>query len=329
MAHNRSIDSPEHGGPVPDGSDPGPIGGQAIVEGVMMRRGQCWGAAVRRPDDTIVTTFHELPPVVDRWRRIPLVRGIVSLGESVGLGAKATTWGARTRVPEDEGGMTRTGVGISLVVAVALAVGVFGLAPALVARAVGPRSSLAFNLVEGALRLALLFGYLLLLSRSPSIRRVFAYHGAEHMTIHAFEHGVDLEPASIRRFDRRHPRCGTSFLLVVVMVAVVTNLFLGRPGWPVLVASRLLLLPVIASLAYELIRFAGRHQTTWVGRVLMAPGYLLQAITTRPPDDDQILVAVAALRATITRGAADPQPAAPLSIPEPDGGRAEAMAGAR
>ncbi len=294
-----------------NGGDPGPIGGQAIVEGVMMRRGRCWGAAVRRPDGTIVTTFHELPVAIDRWRRIPLVRGVVSLAESVGLGTKATTWGARTRVPGDQGGMSGAGIGASLVAAVVLAVGIFGLAPALLAHAVGPENSLGFNLAEGAVRLALLFGYLLLLSRSAQIRRVFAYHGAEHMTIHAFEHGVELEPDRIRTFDRRHPRCGTSFLLVVVLVALVANLFLGRPDWPLLVASRLVLLPFIASIAYELIRYAGRHDTTWLGRGLMAPGLWLQAITTRVPDDDQVEVAVAALEATLGEGAADPQPAVP------------------
>ncbi len=291
--------------------DPGPIGGQAMVEGVMMRRGQCWGAAVRRPDGSITTTYHELSPEVDKWRRVPLLRGVISLVESVGLGTKATTWGARNRVPADEGGMTNSGIGISLVVAVVLAIGLFGLAPALVAHAVGPESSLGFNLVEGGLRLGLLFGYMYLLSRSKQIQRVFAYHGAEHMTIHAFEHGLPLEPAQIRKFDRRHPRCGTSFLLVVVIVSLAVHLFLGRPSWQLVVVSRLLLLPVIAAIAYELIRFAGKHETTWYGRALMSPGFLLQAVTTREPDDDQIGVAVAALRATLGQGAADPQPAAP------------------
>jgi uncharacterized protein YqhQ len=162
-----------------------------------------------------------------------------------------------------------------------------------------------------------LVGYLLLLGRSAEVRRVFAYHGAEHMTIHAFEQRVPLEPTAIRAFDRRHPRCGTSFLLIVVVVTVAAHIVIGTPSWGVLVASRILGLPVVAGLSYELIRFAGRHQATIYGRLLMMPGYWLQGITTREPDDDQIEVAVAALRATLT---ADTPVLVPVPVPVPAGG---------
>jgi uncharacterized protein YqhQ len=266
----------------------------------MMRRGECWGAAVRHPDGTITTTSRTLPAGLAPWRRVPIVRGVLALGESTGLGTKAMLWAAGERNDPDEGdGFSKVGLALSTVVAVVLALGLFGLMPAAVAKALGLEGRVLFNLVEGLIRLGVLVGYLLLLGRSAEVRRVFAYHGAEHMTIHAFEHRVALEPAAIRAFDRRHPRCGTSFLLLVVVVTVATHMLIGTPSWGLLVASRILGLPVVAGLSYEVIRFAGRHQETPYGRALMLPGYWLQGITTREPDDDQIEVAVAALRATV------------------------------
>ena len=286
------------------GTGPEPIGGQALIEGVMMRRGARWAAAVRQPDGTIVTTSHRLPAGLDGARRVPLVRGVLALGESVGLGTRAMAWAARAREPEETGGYSKLGVALSTVVAAVLAVGVFGVGPGIAAKAAGIEGRFAFNLVEGAIRLSLLLGYLWALSRAPAVRRVFAYHGAEHMTIHAFEHGEPLEPERIRTFDRRHPRCGTSFLLVVAVVSIAVHVVIGTPGWPVLIASRIIGLPLVAALAYEAVRAAGRHQESPLGRIVAAPGAWLQSITTREPDDDQIEVAVAALRATVDAGAA-------------------------
>jgi len=169
----------------------------------------------------------------------------------------------------------------------------------IVPQALGIEGRWAFNAVESLVRLGVLVGYMGLLSLSPQVKRTFAYHGAEHMTIHAFEHGSDLTPPAIRRFDRRHPRCGTAFLLVVILVALVVHVLIGEVSGAVLVATRVLGLPVVAALAYEVIRFAGTRRHSTIGRVLMAPGSWLQGITTRPPDDDQIEVAIAALRATL------------------------------
>jgi uncharacterized protein YqhQ len=214
-------------------------------------------------------------------------------------------WAAGERNdPADGDGFSKIGLVVSTVVSAVLALGLFGLMPAAGAKALGLDGRLLFNVVEGLIRLGVLVGYLLLLGRSAEVRRVFAYHGAEHMTIHAFEHRVPLEPAAIRAFDRRHPRCGTSFLLIVVVVTVAAHIVIGTPSWGVLVASRILGLPIVAGLSYELIRFAGRHQSTIYGRMLMLPGYWLQGITTREPDDDMIEVAVAALHATVTAEAA-------------------------
>jgi uncharacterized protein YqhQ len=282
------------GGPV--GADA--IGGQALIEGVMMRRGSVWAAAVRQPDGRIVTVRRSLPAGLERLRRLPLVRGVLALGESVGLGTRAMAWAARTREPDGNGGYSAVGVALSTVVAVVLAVGVFGVAPGVVVKAAGVDGRVAFNLAEGGLRIAVLLGYLWALSRSPAVQRVFAFHGAEHMTIHAYEHGEALEPARIRAFDRRHPRCGTSFLLIVAVVSIAVHVAIGTPGWAMLVASRIVALPLVAGLAYEAVRAAGRHQGSRAGRIVAAPGAWLQSITTREPDDDQIEVAIAALQAT-------------------------------
>jgi len=277
----------------------GPIGGQALPEGVMMRRGQSWGAAVRRLDGSIAVTSRVLPAGLARWRRIPLVRGVLALGETAALGTRATVWAATERGDESGEGYRRSGLILTVVVALVAVVGVFGLLPAVLVKAMGIDNAVAFSVAEGLVRLAILVGYLRLLGRSAQVKRVFAYHGAEHMTIHAFEHRSALEPAAIRRFDRRHPRCGTAFLLVVVITTVFVHALIGHPSWGVLVASRVIGLPLVAGLAYEAIRFAGRHQHQLVGRSLMAPGSWLQGITTAEPTDDMIEVAVAALEATL------------------------------
>ncbi|HYI62338.1 MAG TPA: DUF1385 domain-containing protein [Acidimicrobiales bacterium] len=293
--------------------DLGPIGGQALIDGVMMRRAGAWGAAVRRSDGTIATTVTALPGDGDGVRRIPLLRGSVALWESVRLGTRAMLWGAQERGTEDGKGYSKGGLALTTAIAGALAVTFLVLLPAAVPKLLGLDGRWAFNLVETGVRLAVLVGYMALLSLSPEVRRTFAYHGAEHMTIHAYEHGVALEPAAIRRFDRRHPRCGTAFLLLVVLVALLAHVIVGSPSWPVLVASRLVGLPLVAGVAYEAIRLAGTRRHQLVGRILMAPGSWLQGLTTAEPDDDQIEVAIAALRATtsLEDGAASPAGTAP------------------
>jgi uncharacterized protein YqhQ len=296
----------------------GAIGGQALVEGVMMRRTEGWGAAVRRDDGSIVTTYHTKPGPVG-WRAWPLVRGVVALVDSVSLGMRALLWAANEHTTEPDEQLSGGGMTVSVLVAVVLALGLFGVLPAVLANISGVKGAIGFNALEGAVRLLLLFAYLLALSLSAEVRRTFAYHGAEHMTIHALEHGEPLTAESIRRFNRRHPRCGTSFLVLTVIVAIVVFTFLGRPGWLLLVTSRIVLLPVVAALSYEVIRFAGLHRHSWYGRVLMAPGSLVQTITTRVPDDEQIEVAVAAMHAVLAGrdhdGGKDPASAADAEDP--------------
>jgi uncharacterized protein YqhQ len=280
-------------------ADVGPIGGQALIEGVMMRRAGAWGAAVRRPDGSIVTTSAPLADEAAGARKIPFVRGPVALWESVSLGTRAMIWGAQARGTEDGKGYSKGGLALTTVIAAVLAVGILGLLPAAVPKALGIEGRYAMTTVESLLRLGILVGYMWLLSLNKEVKRTFAYHGAEHMVIHAFEHGVDLVPHEVRRFDRRHPRCGTAFLLIVVLVGMVAHILIGDVSWPVLMASRIIGLPIIAAVAYEVIRTAGLHRHSLLGRILMAPGSWLQSITTQEPDDDQIEVAVAALRATV------------------------------
>jgi uncharacterized protein YqhQ len=281
----------------------------------MMRRGGSWGAAVRRLDGTIATTSRTLPDGLDGWRKLPLVRGVVALGETTTLGTRATLWAARERGDEKGEGYSTGGLALTVVIALVAVFGIFGLLPAVIVKAAGVTDALLFSVIEGLIRLAILVGYLALLGRSPQVKRVFAYHGAEHMTIHAFEHRAPLTPESIRQFNRRHPRCGTAFLLVVVLVTIFAHALVGHPSWGVLVASRILGLPIVAGVAYEAIKFAGRHQHQLIGRILMAPGSWLQNITTNEPDDDMIEVAVAALEATLAaEPLADPDPV-PLLAP--------------
>jgi len=299
----------------------GPIGGQALLEGVMMRRGASWGAAVRRTDGTIATTSRTLPTGLAPWRKLPLVRGVLALGETATLGTRATLWAAQERGDESGDGYSKGGLVLTVATALGAVFGIFGLLPAVAVKAVGVTNPLAFSLAEGLIRLAILVSYLALLGRSPQIARVFAYHGAEHMTIHAFEHRVALVPGEIRRFDRRHPRCGTAFLLVVVLVTILAHALVGHPSWGVLVASRVLGLPLVAGVAYEAIKFAGRHQHQLVGRILMAPGSWLQTITTNEPTDDMIEVAVAALEATVAaEPLAGPTTEPVATIGQPTGG---------
>jgi uncharacterized protein YqhQ len=289
----------------------GPIGGQALLEGVMMRRGQSWGAAVRRQDGTIGTTSRVLPASLDKWRQLPIIRGVMALGETAALGTKATIWAAQERGDESGDGYTRKGLAATVAIAIIGVVGIFGLLPAVLVKLAGIDGAVTFPLAEGLIRLGILVGYLALLGRSPQVKRVFAYHGAEHMTIHAFEHRVALVPDQIRRFSRKHPRCGTAFLLIVVITTMFVHAFMGHHSWQWLVAGRILGLPLVAGIAYELIRFAGRHQHQWIGRIIMAPGSWLQSITTNEPTDDMIEVAIAALEATI---AAEPVAPAATSL---------------
>lgn len=276
-------------------------GGQAVIEGVMIRGPRAMAVAVRRPDGEIVHRIERLGRLyTGPLRRVPFLRGIMVLIETLGLGMRALTWSSGVASEElDEHGEPPP---LSIV---EWGILIGSLAIGLVIFFAGPVFATAWLddllptwtvlLIEGLLRVGLLLGYIWLIGRSSDVRRVFKYHGAEHMTIAAYEAGRELSVAAIRRYPKEHPRCGTSFLLTVAFISVIVFAFAGTEPFWWRVASRLVLVPVIAGIGYELIRFAGFHQHWPVVRWLFTANVALQKLTTSPPDDEQIQVAVKAL----------------------------------
>lgn len=267
-----------------------------------MRAPDAWAVAVRRPDGVIEAVSHELPRLSSRSRlaRIPFFRGIMVLIESLSLGFRALSWSAEKAGEEDGEELGRGQIIGAMVIAVVFAVLLFAVLPAYSAeylRRFFNDSSFAFVLLDGILRLALIVGYVWLISRSKEIQRVFEYHGAEHKTIHAYESGDPLDIDAIQRYSPRHPRCGTSFLIIVGMVAFFVFLLLKDLDFVWQVTSRIVLIPVIAGLSYEVLKLAAGHRwMAWASR----PGMWVQAITTSEPDDQQVEVAIASLLAALT-----------------------------
>ncbi len=280
-----------------------PVGGQAVMEGVMMRGIRTWAIAVRRPvGDVEARTF----PIVSwtgrrRIYRWPVVRGVVAVAESLAIGLRALSFSANAQLPEDVQELSPRLWAGTIVVAVVVAVGLFFVLPvgltSLVRHQLG--SPVLFWAVEGVLRTAIFLGYLALLSRVRDLRRVLEYHGAEHKVISCFEAQDELTPERAKLYTRLHPRCGTSFLLIVMIMAIFVFAPIGLPAWWVLVLTRIAGVPLIAGLSFEVIRWAGRNRgRPWV-RAIMYPGLQLQKLTTREPDLDQLAVAVAALSAVL------------------------------
>jgi uncharacterized protein YqhQ len=286
-----------------------PIGGQAVLEGVMMRGVSTWAIAVRKPADgdapgEVSVESFPLVSWLKRHRvlRWPIIRGVVALVESLKIGFRALSISANAQLPEGEQEISGGAWVGTVIVAVALAVGLFFVAPVGLTSLIKKQlhSSFLFWLVEGCLRTAIFLGYLVLLSRVKDLRRVFEYHGAEHKTIACYEAEDELTPERAARYSRLHPRCGTSFLLVVMIVAIFVFAPIGLPAWYWLVATRILGVPLIAGISFELIKWAGRNRgKAWV-RAVMYPGLQLQKLTTREPDASQLAVAIAALGAVLT-----------------------------
>ena len=280
-----------------------PIGGQAVLEGVMMRGVSTWAVAVRKPDDTVDVQSFPFVSVLRRHKllRLPVVRGAVALFESLGIGFKALGIAANAQLDEGEKELSgRAWVG-TIVAAMSLTVGLFFLLPAVITNLSGAGSDngVVFVVVEKLIRIGIFLGYLWLISRMRDLQRVFEYHGAEHKTISCYEAGLDLTPENAQRFSRLHPRCGTSFLLIVMIVAIVVFAPLGTPEWYWLFLSRVLGIPLVAGLAFEIIKLFGRNRRHRWARVLMWPGLQMQRLTTREPDPTQLAVAIAALDAVL------------------------------
>jgi uncharacterized protein YqhQ len=283
------------------------VGGQAVLEGVMMRGPSNWAVAVRKPDGEIAEVHQSIKSPMARHKiwRLPVIRGVVALGESLAIGFRAlaisANYQAAAEAKEGEEGepvsteLTRAQLIFAFAIAIGFALLLFKVSPALITNWIGIEAGW-FVIVEGLIRVTIFILYLLVISLLPDLRRVFQYHAAEHKAINAYEAGDDLEPATVQRYSLIHPRCGTAFLLWVMVIAIFVFAFFGRPTWYWLITTRILLLPVIAGLAYELIRFAGKHSGNPILMALLAPGLWLQRLTTRQPSLDQIEVSIHALK---------------------------------
>ena len=293
------------------------VGGQAVLEGVMMRGASNWAVAVRKPDGDIVEVHQPIKsPMARHWVfRLPVIRGVVALGESLAIGFRAlaisANYAAAAETKEGEDGeevsteLTRAQLIFAFAIAIGFAVLLFKVSPALITDWIGIKAGW-FVIVEGGIRVTIFVLYLSLISLFPDLRRVFQYHAAEHKAINAYEAGEELKPEIVQRYSLIHPRCGTAFLLWVMVIAIFVFAFFGRPHWYWLIATRILLLPVIAGIAYELIRFAGKHQDNRVLMSLLAPGMWLQRLTTREPSLDQIEVSIRALKEVLILETNDP-----------------------
>jgi uncharacterized protein YqhQ len=280
------------------------IGGQAVLEGVMMRSPSKWALAVRKPNGVIAEVNFPIASPMARHRllRLPVIRGVVALGESLAIGFRALAISANYAAQEegDEGEvqteLSRGAIIFSFAIAIGFALLLFKVTPALITNWLPIDTTGAFVVIEGLIRVTFFIAYIGVISLLPDLRRVFQYHGAEHKAINALEAGEELTAERVSRFSLIHPRCGTAFLLWVMVIAIFVFAFFGRPVWYWLIISRILLLPLIAGLAYELIRFAGKHQKNRVVMTLLAPGMWLQRLTTREPTLEQLEVSISALK---------------------------------
>jgi len=290
-----------------------PVGGQAVIEGVMMQNGDRIAVAVRRQSDGEILV--RSMPARFRFKRlgqVPFLRGLFRMYDMMSLGLRALNLSTQLAFPEEEQ-LSRSGTFLTFVVAFAVAIGAFIVLPLYLTNNVaGLRlgSSVLFNLVEGLIRLSFFFVYLLLISRLKDIHRVFQYHGAEHKAIHTYEADEPLTIENAKTHTTLHPRCGTAFLMTVFVVAILVFSLAGNPSLWLKILSRLLLLPVVAGLSYEALRFSGRNYDRWWVRLLAQPGLWLQRLTTAEPDDNMIQVALTVLRRVlgVEEPSTDPEP---------------------
>ena len=277
------------------------VGGQAVIEGVMMRDANKTATAVRLPNGEIEVETHPVTSIRERYPvlNLPLIRGSVIMVESLVIGMRALSFSAQAAGEEDEQ-MTKKEIAMTILFALVLASVLFIVIPTGAAHlaAVYTDDPVVFNLIEGGIRLFVFLLYIWGISFMGGIRRVFQYHGAEHKTIHCYEAGEALTVENVQKFPRLHPRCGTNFLLIVMVVAIVFHVFFGWPDLWLRILSRLAVLPVVAGVSYEIIRFAGRSENRIV-RIMITPGLWLQYLTTRPPEGEMVEVAIESLKAVL------------------------------
>jgi uncharacterized protein YqhQ len=292
------------------------VGGQAVIEGVMMRAPRSIAIAVRKPNDEIVVKKERVHPLGERYPILkwPILRGVVVLLESLVWGFKALTFSANAAVEtpevptnqdvgnskkkkEEIGGFT---LALTLIFSIGIGIGLFIVLPAWLAGLIA-KKNFAFNLIDGIIRLVLFLAYILVISRIGQIKRVFEYHGAEHKSIYAYEAGEELTVENVEKYSTLHPRCGTAFLLMVMFVSILVFAIFGKPpSLLVRFGTRIIFIPLIAGISYELTRLASKKQDIWLMRVLIAPGLLMQKFTTKKPSEEQLQVAIKALKEVLS-----------------------------
>ena len=287
-------------------------GGQALIEGVLMRGRDAIAVALRHPDGRIVYATERLDAGFHGtgWSKMPFVRGLVVLYETLIVGTRWLVRSANVQAREDGVELGKGSIALMLTLTLVAAIGIFFLLPLFIASATtgNVENGLVQHLVEGLIRVAIFLGYLVVISRAPDIRRVFQYHGAEHMTIHALEAGDPLTVDEVRKYPTAHQRCGTEFLVIVIILSIFAFSLVGRQTPLVMIASRILLIPVIASVGYEILKLGARHRSNPIVKVLLYPGLLVQMITTKQPSDDMIEVAIVSMEQALEADG-EPSPA--------------------
>ena len=279
-------------------------GGQALIEGVLMRGRDAIAVALRHPDGRIVYATERLDAGFHgtTWSKMPLIRGLVVLYETLIMGTRWLVRSANVQAQEEGIELGKRAIALMLGITLLVGIGIFFLLPLLIASVTTANvdNGLVQHFVEGLIRVALFLGYLVVISRAPDIHRVFQYHGAEHMTIHALEANDPLTVDAVRKYPTAHQRCGTEFLVVVILLSILAFSLVGRQDPLVMIASRILLIPVIASVGYEILKFGARHRANPLVKVLLYPGLLVQMITTKQPTDDMIEVAIVSMEEALT-----------------------------
>jgi uncharacterized protein YqhQ len=298
-------------------------GGQAVIEGVMIRGRTSVVTAIRRPGGEITVDTRPVPAITTGWmRRTPLVRGVVVLIEAMVLGIRSLILSANVAVEEETEEIPAKAIWGMIAVAAVLVVLLFFIAPLFLTKLLNSYipNSVVFHIIEGIIRLGIFIGYLKLISLLPDLKRVFTYHGAEHKAVNAYEAGVPMEVAAIKTHSTAHVRCGTSFLFLVLIIAIIIFAFIGRDILWLMIVSRIVLIPVIMALGYEVIYFGSRHTNNWLMKIVLAPGLFLQSLTTGEPDDSQLEVAIAAMNKAVEldQAAEDAQASPAGLVVEPD-----------
>jgi len=276
-------------------------GGQAVIEGVMMRNKSHYAIAVRKPNGKIHVKKEKIKSATHKYSFLkwPFIRGVVALFEMTIIGIKALMWSANQQAEEEDEKLSKKELVLSFVLALGFSIFMFVALPLLLTKLITTNEGLVFNLIDGLFRLGLFLGYIFAISFMKDIRTVFEYHGAEHKTVYCYEHKLKLTPKNADKFSTLHPRCGTSFIVIVIGISIVVFSLIQDPRWWVLFLSRILFLPVIAGIGFEVLKFSAKYTDNFLVKLMIAPGLAVQRITTRPPNKKQLEVAIAAINALL------------------------------